>query len=104
MGEYAEIHSFNRANTEGYSDKAFSFVRWSNDEKLIVVSSFKPSDVASFALKVPAEVIKTWDLTDGEYTLEDALYGTTYTMVVKEGTGVIKTSLKPLESFIYSIK
>ncbi|MCG8578823.1 MAG: alpha-amylase family protein [Bacteroidales bacterium] len=104
MGEYAEIHSFNRANTEGYSDKAFSFVRWSNDEKLIVVSSFKPSDVASFALKVPAEVIKTWGLTDGEYTLEDALYGTTNTMVVKEGTGVIKTSLKPLESFIYSIK
>ncbi|WP_430815556.1 alpha-amylase family protein [Carboxylicivirga sp. RSCT41] len=104
MGEYAEIHSFNRANTEGYSDKVFSFVRWSNDEKLIVLSSFKPADVASFALKVPAEVIQAWGLADGEYALEDAMYGSSNTLIVKEGTGFVKTSLQPLQSFVYQIK
>ncbi|MCU4155703.1 alpha-amylase family protein [Carboxylicivirga sp. A043] len=104
MGEYAEIHTFNRANTEGYGDKVFSFVRWSNDEKLIIVSSFKPSDVDSFALKIPAETIKKWSLKDGKYNLEDALFASTNTMIVKEGVGTIKTTLKPLESFIYCIK
>jgi glycosidase len=104
MGEYAEIHSFNRETTEGYGDKVFSFVRWSDDEKLIVVSSFKPSDATSFALKIPTEIIKKWGLEDGEYTFEDALYGSGNTLLVKDGIGTIKTSLKPLESFIYSIK
>ncbi len=39
-GNYQDIHHFNRQNTEWYNDKVLSFVRWSDDEKLIVISNF----------------------------------------------------------------
>ncbi len=37
MGAYKEIHSFNRVNTADYTHKIFSFVRWSENEKLIII-------------------------------------------------------------------
>ena len=40
QGEYAEIHSANRAVNDDYSGWLFSFVRWRGDERLIVVSNF----------------------------------------------------------------
>ncbi len=104
MGEYEEIHSFNRANTEGYGDKVFSFVRWSGDEKLIITSSFKPADAEAFSLKVPAEIIKKWGLKDGSYQLTDVLYGSNNTLKINNGVGSIKMSLQPLESFIYQLQ
>ena len=103
MGDYAEIHTHNRTATEGYGDKVFSFVRWNDSEQLIVLSSFKPSDTVAFSLKVPQEIIKKWGLSDGDYQLTDALYGSTNTLKVKDGEGIIKSSLKPLESFIYRL-
>ena len=40
MGEYYDIHLYNQQHTEWYNDKVLSFVRWSDDEKLIIVSNF----------------------------------------------------------------
>lgn len=105
MGKYQEIHSFNRSNTTGYYDKCFSFARWSDDERLLVVLNFKDSITDSYELQLPAELITEWKLEDGTYQLKDQLFETAeFELVVSGGLGKVKMEVKPLESFILSLK
>lgn len=105
MGHYQEIHSFNRMNTTGYYDKAFAFARWSDDEHLIILTNFKDAITDSYELQLPAELIDKWNLKEGGYKLKDQLYQQKeFDLVVSRGTGKIKMEVKPLESFILSLK
>jgi glycosidase len=105
MGKYQEIHSFNRSNTTGYYDKCFSFARWSGDERLLVVVNFKDSITDVFELQLPDDLIKEWNLKDGTYKLKDQLYQTVeFELVVSGGVGKVNMEVKPLESFILSLK
>lgn len=104
MGEYQEIHFYNKDNTEGYDHRVLSYVRWSSDEKLIVLSNFDAHKVYSFSLKVPEEVISKWKLKDGKYPLTEALYGELKTnMAINNGQGQIQVELEPLQSYIFKI-
>lgn len=103
MGNHADLHTVNRKETEGYNDKLYSFVRWSNTRKLIVVANF--SDNASFtgSLKVPAEVIKNLTIKDGVFNLKDELYGNVNVKLqVTKGVGKVNVNLKPLEALVLS--
>lgn len=103
-GNYRDIHLFNRKNTEDYSDKVLSFIRWSPDEKLIIVSNFDADNSQEFQLKIPQDIIKAWDLVDGNYKVKDELYKAfSSTIVVKNGVGSIKIKLESLESFILKV-
>nr|WP_321452791.1 alpha-amylase family protein [uncultured Carboxylicivirga sp.] len=104
MGEYQEIHSYNRNHTEGYDTKVFSFVRWSNDEKLIVITNFDAENTTSFTLQLPEELIQQWGLKDGFYVLSDQLYEYENELKVTEGRGFVKTELRPLESFVFKVE
>ncbi len=105
MGKYMEIHSYNRANTEGYYDKCFSYARWSDDERLLVVVNFKDSITDIYELQLPAELISAWKLKDGTYKLKDQLYGKAgFDLTVTNGSGKVKMEVKPLESFILSVE
>ncbi|TBN00891.1 alpha-amylase [Hyunsoonleella flava] len=105
VGAYQDIHQFNRGNTENYTDKVLSFVRWSNNEKLIIVSNFDDDNSYKFDLKLPKAVIESWELTNGDYQVEDQLYNTfKSTLKVENGWGSIKIKVKPLESFILKLK
>ena len=104
MGEYADIHQFNREKTLNYGEKILSFVRWSEDEKIIVVSNFDAKDHHRFVLEVPSEIIKKWNLVDGKYQVTDQLYQKeSFTLNVQEGKGLIALKLRPLESFILKL-
>jgi len=104
MGNYEDIHQFNRHNTEWYNDNVLSFVRWSADEKLIVVSNFNAHDTYGFELGLPQNVIEKWNLKEGEYVLKDQLYKTyTTTLVVKNNQARVRVDVKPLESFILKL-
>ena len=100
MGEYKEIHLYNRQNTEGYTDKVFSFVRWNGDDRLIVVSNFE--DVPhKFQLRLDEKTVKALELTDGLYNLTDQLgNGRELVLEVKNGKGKVELALPGLESFI----
>ncbi|AXP81534.1 Alpha-amylase precursor [Mariniflexile rhizosphaerae] len=103
-GNYRDIHLFNRKNTEDYSDKVLSFIRWSPDEKLIIVSNFDADNSQEFQLKIPQDIIKAWDLVDGNYKVKDELYKAfSSAIVVKNGVGSIKIKLESLESFILKV-
>ncbi|MDH5413287.1 MAG: alpha-amylase family protein [Flavobacteriaceae bacterium] len=105
MGAYKEIHMFNREHTENYDHRVFSFVRWLDDEKLIIVSNFDADKSYEFDLKIPKEVIDEWGLDEGSVKVFDLLYAKISTeLVIDGGIGEVKVKLDPLESLILSIK
>jgi hypothetical protein len=101
---YQDLHTFNRANTENYTDKVLSFARWSDDEKLVIISNFEAEKSYEFELKIPEELIKSWNLEDGSYPLSDELYGNySSELKVENQQGSISIKMEPLESFILKI-
>jgi glycosidase len=103
MGKFQEIQSVNRQGSSTYGQNVYSFVRWSANEKLIVVSNLSPNTNEMFDLKIPADVIKEWKLKDGTYLLTEQLYGVSNTLKVTNGEGIVKISLKGSESFILKL-
>jgi len=103
MGEYKEIHSYNRIHSKEYDSKVFSFARWSENEHLIVISNFDMQS-KSFDLKIPSEIIEEWDLPDSFYILTDLLYGSELELVVTESEGIINVELDPLESLVLKME
>jgi len=104
MGDYREIHSYNRRHTEWYNDRLFSFVRWKGGERLIIVSNFDPNNTFGFELQLPEEVVLNWELTEGIYSLENQLSAQRLELRVKDGKAATRIDLKPLESLILKIK
>jgi len=104
MGDFQEIQSANRFGTQGYGKDVYSFVRWSANEKLVVVSNISKSEGSHFDLKIPSDVIRKWQLKDGSYTIKDLLYEKENRLDVANGEGKIKIALEPSESFIYKLQ
>ena len=103
MGEYQEIHHMNK-NSGDYNHKLFSFVRWSNKEKLIIVSNFDENRNYSFELKIPRKILSAWNIKNGQYIVKDQLYGTdTFQLSVTNGFGIIQIDIEPLGSYILSL-
>ena len=104
MGEYKEIHYYNRDHTENYNHRVFSFVRWSDEEKLIIISNFDSDKSYEFDLKLPNDVIRAWHLTNGSYQTKDQLFGEiSAELKVDNGLGIIKLKLDPLVSLILKV-
>jgi glycosidase len=105
MGNYQDIHLYNQQHTEWYNDKVLSFVRWSDDEQLIIISNFNAENTYGFELQLPEDVVRKLGLSDGEYEVKDQLFGN-YTSVLKveNGKAEVRIDIKPLESFILKIK
>ncbi|MDP5062763.1 MAG: alpha-amylase family glycosyl hydrolase, partial [Maribacter sp.] len=104
MGAYREIHFYNKEITENYNHRMLSYVRWSENQKLIVVSNFDVNDHFSFDLKLPVDLMNTWQLKEGNYHLHDVLYGHENSLRVENGEGHVAINLNPLESFIFELK
>ena len=104
MGAFQEIQNINRQNTAGFDSGIYAFTRWSQTEKLIIVSNFSWLTTSNFELKVPADIIRKWNLKDGSYTLTDQLYKESIILLdVLNGEGKAKISIAPSESFIYQL-
>ena len=103
MGEYREIHFFNKENTQNYNHRVLSYVRWSKNQKLIIVVNFDSIDSFSFDLKVPSELIDQWGLLKNTYELKDGLYGKKNILNIINKEGSIDVHLEPLESFVFEI-
>ncbi|NAY92067.1 alpha-amylase [Muricauda sp. JGD-17] len=105
MGDYQEIHFYNKDHTEGYDHRILSYVRWSEEEKLIVVANFGADKHYKLDLKIPESVIDNWKLNNEEYKLEEQLYGQVDRILsVNEGLGIVPIELAPLESRIFAVE
>lgn len=103
MGKFEEIQTENRSNTKGYDAGIYSYVRYSDSEKLIITTNFSWLKESKFNLRIPSDVIKTWKLKDGNYSLTEQLYGSKANLKVENGVGVVALVLKPSESFIFKL-
>ena len=105
MGDYQDLQHYNQQHTEWYNDKVLSFARWSEDEKLIVISNFNVENTYGFELQLPEDLVSKLELKDGDYRVEDQLYKNyTSTLKVEGGKAQVRIDIKPLESFILKIK
>lgn len=103
-GKFEPLQSANRYITQGYEPGIYSYVRWSDAQKLVMVVNFSWIASGEFELQIPANLIAKWNLPDGMYELTDKLYGKSKTMLrVKDGAGSAKVSIQPSESFIYEV-
>tara|TARA_R110002051_G_scaffold298457_5_gene365318 strand:- start:4020 stop:5816 length:1797 start_codon:yes stop_codon:yes gene_type:complete len=105
MGKYQQIHYFNKDHTESYDHRVFSFCRWSETENLVILSNFDRTKDYIFDLKIPSDITNKWNLTQGEYLLEDQLYQKEKPVlyVGENGIGQFSIHVKPLESFIFRV-
>lgn len=104
MGSYQEIQGFNRQNTVGFDAGIYAFIRWSETQKLIVITNFSWLTASNFSLKIPSDIIQKWNLKNGFYTLTDQLYKkSSIQLQVLNGEGYVSISIAPSESFIYQL-
>jgi len=104
MGKFQEIQTSNRNISPGYDIAIYAYTRWSDTQKLIVVTNFYSLASSNFELRIPADIIQKWNLKDGTYTITDQLYHKNSTQLkVENGEGKAQISIGPSESFIYQL-
>jgi len=105
LGEYREVHNHNRAYTPWYNHHVFSFVRYSSTEKLLILCNFHPQDSFGFELGITGDIIGSWALQDGVYSLVDQLYGHYKTKLnVNFGYGKVRIDIPALTSFLLKLE
>ncbi|MCB9203247.1 MAG: alpha-amylase family protein [Flavobacteriales bacterium] len=101
LGEYQEIHTYNRESNNTYNDKLFSFVRWKDNSRVLVISNFDDKNTYDVDLEIPKELIEEMNLTDSKYKLNSILEKSCSKLKIKNGQGVVTVKLKPLQSYVY---
>jgi hypothetical protein len=100
-GAYQELHSINK-DTDGYSDKTYAFARFNDSTKVIVASNFA-TEATRFELKLPADLQKQWQLSKGDYQLQDLLSERKASLKVTGDTASVKIELAPFESLVLKL-
>ncbi|RAR46910.1 alpha-amylase family protein [Flavobacterium lacus] len=104
MGEFVQIQDANLNAGSNYDFGLYSYVRWSDDEKLVIVTNFNQNTPVECDVMIPADVVKKMNLKDGKYKLKDQLYGKSSTeLIIENGVGKFKLKIGVNESFIYKI-
>lgn len=104
MGKFVDLQKVNREQTANYDPGIYSFARYSKNEKLIIVTNFSWVTTSSFDLKIPKDVIRQLELTDGEYKIKDELYNKSIVkLLVTNGEGTVNIKINPSESFIFKL-
>ncbi len=105
MGEYMELHSFNRSQNPDYTYKAFAFARWDDSQKLIVVTNFDEFKSMKTTLKLSPELLKAWNLEPGEREIKEVMFGKKKTTLrVIDSGAEIDLDFGPWESAAFEIR
>ena len=104
MGDYREIHFFNKEKNPEYDHRIFSFVRWNAEEKLIIVTNFDTQKSYDFDLQLPEDLVLQWALEPGSYSLKELLYGSEALLTVGKHASSTRLKLAPLESVILKLQ
>ncbi len=104
MGDFMSIHEPNLEAGLGYDFGLYSYVRWNDTEKLVIVTNFNQNTPVTCEVIIPADVINQMNIQDGSYTMKDQLYGkNTNKLQVVNGVGKFAIKITPSESFIYKL-
>ena len=101
-GPLQELYSANKGQP-GFDDKVFAFARWQGHDRLLVASNFDVKAPRQFTLKLPAELMKKWQLADGQYPLKVLLGKASAPLLVSHGQGKLLIQLPPLGSVVLKV-
>ena len=104
LGPYIENHYYNKAHTDTYDHRIFSFVRYDDKEVVLVVSNFDKDKNYAIDLKLDPSIVSLLELKQEDYDLSDLLTDETAKLRISEGIGQLSIDLKPLESRIFLFK
>ncbi|MEX0981754.1 MAG: alpha-amylase family glycosyl hydrolase [Bacteroidales bacterium] len=102
-GKYAEIHRHNREHSLGYNDRLYSFLRWKDKDRLLVVTNFDKQQACEFDLHIPQELLSEIQLKVKTYRLRDQLGSDSqFELQVTDSSAMVTIDLQPLESYLLS--
>ncbi|WP_444918347.1 alpha-amylase family glycosyl hydrolase [Microbulbifer sp. JMSA003] len=102
LGDYLDLHSYNRKQNSGYGEKQFSFARWSEHEKLLVIANFDNRAV-EFDFQLPTALLEAWKLQPGSYLAESQISNKVANLILEKDQASTKILLAPYESHIFAI-
>ena len=103
-GKYAQQHTYSRQHSENYPEKAFSFVRWNDQQKLLVIANFANQPASGVQVMIEPNIVAQWRLHDGRYTATDLLSGTKWMVEVTQGVASANVDLAALGSLMLHIE
>lgn len=100
IGNVQELYSSN-LNENPKLKNVFSFARWKNNNKVIVISNLSDTKIAKTSFVISNDLITKWNLQDGSYTFYDVLNNNkSHILNVKNGIGKITTKLNISQSLV----
>ncbi|MCG9693205.1 alpha-amylase [Vibrio sp. Isolate22] len=96
-GHYRDLHQSNNL-----SDSVYAFLRYDDQELIIVAANFSQHATERVCLVIPRDVIQTVKITDGGYLLNEHIESIqSQELRVEEGVGGFNIELKPLASLVW---
>lgn len=105
-GSLMDLHDYQRALSNHYSETLYSFARWSDSQQWLIVTHFGDTATTQVELRIPPSLIEQWQLTPGQYTLENRLdpdQNITLT-VDNQGRAYTNFALEPLDSAVLELE
>ncbi|MCV2885340.1 alpha-amylase family protein [Aestuariibacter sp. AA17] len=94
QGEFVPLQAMNLANTKGYTDNLFSFIRSAPEGSLLVVSNFDRENLRKFTLSFPAHLLGESDAGIDLLTDKDVAF------TISGQSASAELSLSPNESVV----
>lgn len=84
-------------------DKLVAFIRYTDNQRLLIVSHFDQQRTINLAVVLNAAQLKTLKLNTDAYIGVDLLTGKEQTLIVEEQLGVMELSLAPMQSVVIQL-
>ncbi len=105
MGDYQDLHRYNRSKNPDYTDKTFAYARWDAEQKLLVVTNFDENQSVNTVLHLSPELLKAWNLKPGNREIQEVLFDKKTTQLRVDAQGAhIDLVLGPWESAVFEVK
>lgn len=110
QGHFYDLHPHNRTYSDGYTDQVYAFLRFTDQQKLLIVTNLDSRHAHRFSLKIPRTALQAMNVSEeGTYELRDIFQSDT-TLTVRgsevidsEGAEGIPLVLAPLQSMVFMI-
>jgi glycosidase len=85
------------------ADKLVAFVRYTDKQRVLVISHFEQQRTINLAVVLNAEQLDTLKLNTDVYVGVDLLTGAQQTLIVEDQLGVLELSLAPMQSIVIQL-
>jgi hypothetical protein len=103
LGDYMPVNFKLDPVSDSHTDKLVAFVRYTDNQRVLVVSHFDQLRSINLAVTLTAAQLDTLRLKTGVYRGVDLLTGAEQTLIVEEQLGVMALRLAPMQSVVIQL-